>query len=165
MPPWLIPAALSLVVLTRPALGYVKGRPTFIFLRSIGYGAALARPAAKAFLRMQEAAARDGIWLRPGSGFRSWTSQAYLWTVAHAAAVKAAVLQLRPSLIDETVPPTAKPGYSNHNRGTAVDLANPQQPRASITFQSPEYKWLQANARLFGFKGLSTEAWHWEWVG
>lgn len=62
----------------------------------------------------------------------------------------------------------AKPGTSNHGWGKALDLAS------NINrFGSPEHKWMQENARRFGWEhphwarqgGGREEAWHWEFVG
>jgi LAS superfamily LD-carboxypeptidase LdcB len=61
----------------------------------------------------------------------------------------------------------AVPGTSIHGWGRAVDL---QDPTGKMTFDSPGYRWLQANAWRFGFVhpawaepgGSAPEPWHWE---
>jgi hypothetical protein len=61
----------------------------------------------------------------------------------------------------------AVPGTSVHGWGRAVDL---QDPGGKMTFSSPGYRWLQANAAHFGFVhpawaepgGSAPEPWHWE---
>lgn len=61
----------------------------------------------------------------------------------------------------------ANPGTSKHGFGRAVDL---QDHLGQLTFESPGYLWLAANAGRFGFfqppsvapGGANEEAWHWE---
>lgn len=63
---------------------------------------------------------------------------------------------------------SAKPGYSEHQLGTAVDL--------KIKYPSKEWTWLDQNAHKFGFimsyrynqseiTGYPFEPWHWRFVG
>jgi hypothetical protein len=64
----------------------------------------------------------------------------------------------------------AVPGTSNHGWGKAVDW---REGSAPMTFDSPGYAWLVANAGIFGWihpKGMKQggpvpEPWHWEWIG
>ncbi len=69
----------------------------------------------------------------------------------------------------------AKPGTSNHGWGLAIDIhfyIDGSSRRRSLTYNGPEYQWLLANARSFGFDnpswakqgGKKEEPWHWEWV-
>jgi LAS superfamily LD-carboxypeptidase LdcB len=61
----------------------------------------------------------------------------------------------------------AVPGTSVHGWGRAVDL---QDSNGKLTFDSPAYRWLKANAWRWGFVhpawaepgGSSPEPWHWE---
>jgi len=55
----------------------------------------------------------------------------------------------------------ALPGTSNHGWGRAVDRGEP----GGVTFTCRGYRWLKANAGEYGFIGLDTGAWHWDWVG
>jgi hypothetical protein len=55
--------------------------------------------------------------------------------------------------------PTARPGYSNHQMGLAMDLSyngNLIRSRSNAGFV-----WLKKNAGNFGFKNLPSEPWHW----
>jgi D-alanyl-D-alanine carboxypeptidase len=83
-------------------------------------------------------------------------------------------------LLTQMIKYKAPPGYSNHSNGLAVDF---NTKHGKITYaaskeQNPGWKttwfhrWLTAaksegssvtNAASFGFKPLSTEAWHWDY--
>ena len=54
-------------------------------------------------------------------------------------------------------PPTAVPGRSRHETGDAVDV----KLTGAGGRQSPEYRWLAANAARFGIFNLPSEPWHW----
>jgi type IV secretory pathway VirB2 component (pilin) len=58
-------------------------------------------------------------------------------------------------------PPTALPGYSEHNSGLAFDVACNGSTVTSKT--SPCFNWLQNNAATYGLKNLTlgNEPWHW----
>lgn len=47
--------------------------------------------------------------------------------------------------------PTARPGYSNHQMGLAIDF----------DLKSGDFDWLSANAAKYGLKNFPKEAWHW----
>jgi len=64
---------------------------------------------------------------------------------------------------DQCSPPTARPGYSAHERGLAVDF---QSNGVFINTQSnPAFRWLAANAGRYGFINLPSEPWHWSHPG
>ena len=56
-------------------------------------------------------------------------------------------------------PPTAPPGTSNHEQGTAVDFTC--NGGGTLSSSSPCFSWLQANAADYGFYNLPSEPWHW----
>lgn len=59
----------------------------------------------------------------------------------------------------ECSPPTARPGFSKHEQGRAIDF---QWNGAGITSRNTAaFQWLQANAPQFGFVNLPSEPWHW----
>ncbi|MBU3701910.1 MAG: hypothetical protein FGM58_07675 [Acidimicrobiia bacterium] len=64
---------------------------------------------------------------------------------------------------DACSPPTARPGYSAHERGLAIDFT------ANGAFinsrRDPAFVWLSANAGRFGFTNLPSEPWHWSHPG
>jgi LAS superfamily LD-carboxypeptidase LdcB len=120
-------------------IGYRRGRRVKIKVVQIGW-AEVEVKTAKAFLTMQAAAAEDGIGLYIRSGFRSheiqqWLYQAYKEGYGNKA---------------------ARPGFSNHQSGSALDIYLPDP--ATL-------EWLNKHGRRFGFKRtVKGEPWHWEYT-
>ena len=56
--------------------------------------------------------------------------------------------------------PTAIPGTGMHEVGLAIDFSNMCFPRSTCP-SNEAWRWLMENAGTFGFKKLSSEAWHW----
>lgn len=128
--------------------------------------------AAAAYNQMYAAAAQDGIYLTPCSGYRSYSRQKTLYfefvndyldsgyseAVAHDLASK----RRNP------------PGSSEHNIGICMDIIC---AASSANFQNTEaYAWLNAYAQDYGFilrypedkvsvTGVKFEPWHWRYVG
>ncbi|MBP7767325.1 M15 family metallopeptidase [Candidatus Saccharibacteria bacterium] len=112
------------------------------------------------FSAMLEKAKSDGVNLLPiSSGWRDPQKQIALrkqncpdWQTSPASACS---------------PPTAKPGTSNHESGQAIDFGNMCfSPNGSTSCPgNKRWEWLKANAGNFGFKPLSSEAWHWSTTG
>lgn len=95
---------------------------------------------------MLKAAKQAGVTLS-GGAFRTMESQKAL-RIQHGC----------PSLIassDSCSPPTARPGYSNHQMGLAIDFNNCSSHSTAC------WKWLNANAATYGFKNFAKEPWHW----
>jgi D-alanyl-D-alanine carboxypeptidase len=106
----------------------------------------LQKEAARSFLEMHAAAAKDGIELKVNSAFRSFSEQKRLYR------------KLGPEL-------AAKPGFSNHQLGLAVDIADTERSCDKGKCPTIKYWWLRRNAHFYGFKQtLKHERWHWEWV-
>lgn len=70
----------------------------------------------------------------------------------------------------------ARPGYSEHQTGLAIDITSLEHPTANEFEESEEYKWLKENCHKYGFvlrypegkehiTGYSTESWHFRYVG
>lgn len=101
-------------------------------------GKKVSKKTADAYFRMREAARRDGVHLSVVSGFRTYDEQAHLYRLYRAGRGNLA----------------APPGHSNHQNGWALDLN---------THGAGVYRWLNRNARRFGFKRtVPSEKWHWE---
>lgn len=119
-------------------VGYRRGKAFALDVVLIGH-TPVSIPTARAFLTMQAAAREAGIDLYVYSGFRTNERQA----------------ELRQAYLDGHGNKAARPGYSNHQAGTALDLL----------LDAPEtFAWLEANARRFGFRRtVAKEPWHWEY--
>jgi LAS superfamily LD-carboxypeptidase LdcB len=123
----------------RVAKGYRDGRPLKLRVVELD-GFDVEVGTARAFRAMQRAAAADGVDLRLVSGFRTHERQAELYRSFRRGHGN----------------PAARPGYSNHQAGRALDL----------DVDGSAYGWLQANARRHGFhRTVRGEPWHWEFFG
>lgn len=114
---------------------------------------------------MLAAAAAQGLTMSLTSSYRSYANQitTYNGWVATNGSAEAA----------DTV--SARPGYSEHQTGLAVDLGTSGCALECFA-GTPHYAWLQQNAASYGFiqryhaghegtTGYSPEAWHYRYVG
>ena len=125
------------------ATGYTSGKSFSIKLVTVD-GKKMEVKSANAYYVMAQAAAKKGVHLKVISGFRSYSQQLYLYNCYKNCNCNNCNL-------------AAKPGYSNHQSGHAVDLN---------TSSSGIYSWLSANAAKYGWKRtVPSEKWHWEWWG
>lgn len=127
----------------------------------------LTEEAEEAFESMAKEALEDGYTIKVSSGFRSYSYQKMLFDYAIKENKTNAVVSV------------AKPGYSEHQLGTAMDITG-----ASINFESAagnfdktqEDLWLRKNAYIHGFiqsypkdkvdtTGYKYEPWHYRYVG
>ena len=130
-------AVVDAVSACRPATGYSRGRPTQICVVTVD-GKLVEYRTAEAFQAMRAAAARDGVRISIVSGFRTMDQQRYLYNL---------YLSGRGNL-------AARPGYSNHQSGLALDLN---------TSSGGVLNWLNRNGARFGFRRtVPSENWHWE---
>lgn len=117
--------------------------------------------AADAWLRMQAAAAADGITLKIASAYRASSRQVEL-------------IQRKLDLgqqIADILQVLAPPGCSEHHTGRAVDIYQPGGPLVEEAFETTSaYAWLSQHAATFGFTlsfprnnayGYVYEPWHW----
>jgi len=137
--------AQSLVNCTpRTATGYRNGAAFTITVIEVD-GKPVEVQTANHYVAMQQAAGRAGVTLAITSGFRTQAEQQRLWNCYQNCNCNNCNL-------------AARPGYSPHQSGTALDLAN--------TRSAPVSNWLNANARTFGFvANVAGEPWHWDWTG
>ena len=125
----------------------------------------LRRGAARAWQRMREAAARDGIVLEAISGYRSHDYQLGIFERKRA----------RGQAVDAILAVNAAPGFSEHHAGLALDLGAPGEPPAEESFErTGAFAWLGAHAGTHGFAmsyprgnphGIVYEPWHWRYAG
>lgn len=125
----------------------------------------LRRPAADALMRMIGAARADGVRIRIVSGYRTYSTQRRLY-----------LNKLKKAGWNQTT--VARPGHSEHQLGTAVDLSD-GDPKTLLLESFGETKtgrWLTENAPDFGFAvsytranesltGYSPEPWHYRYFG
>ena len=131
--------------------------------------------ACDAFLKMQKAAAADGVTVWMQSGYRSVKYQTNLYEKKtqyyrnkgydEATAKEKAAAIVNP------------PGYSEHNCGLAADLNSPEHTGLDEGFENTAaFRWLCEHAGEYGFilrypKGaedkteITYEPWHWRYVG
>ncbi|MBL8611163.1 MAG: M15 family metallopeptidase [Myxococcales bacterium] len=120
------------------ATAYRAGSPFSIEVIHVG-GKAVSKPTGHAFLKMQKAAHAAGVRLAIASGFRTMKEQEYFYGCYKSGRCNNGNL-------------AARPGYSNHQSGSALDLTTSS--------------WLAANAGKFGFRRtVSGEPWHYEFSG
>jgi LAS superfamily LD-carboxypeptidase LdcB len=120
-----------------PETGYRKGVASPVCVTRLE-GMLVECGTAALFLQMKSAAAQQGVKLRIVSGFRSMKQQQTL----HACYQQG------------KCPQAAKPGYSHHQDGLALDLN---------TKERGVYEWLARSAAAFGFRRtVASEPWHWE---
>lgn len=123
--------------------------------------------ASQAFQRMKDAAAAEGVFMMPISGFRNVADQQDLFvrqTQRRGSEVEAAKY-------------SAPPGHSEHHTGYALDITDERRSDVDLKVAFDEtdvYRWLLTNARQFGFEqsfpanntqGVSYEPWHWRYIG
>jgi hypothetical protein len=124
----------------RSATGYQGGQKVKVKVVEVR-GAEIEVTTAKAFKTMARAARKAGIELAIRSGFRTHAKQARLYRQYRRGAGNLA----------------ARPGYSQHESGRALDL---------VITQERTYRWLLAHASEFGFhRTVRGEPWHWEYLG
>lgn len=130
-------------------------------------GICLTEESAKSFEKMAEKAKEDGLSIKISSGFRSYATQKILYEKA-----------LKENG-GETSISVAKPGYSEHQLGTTMDITGSSINYSSANGQfdkTPEDLWLRENAYLYGFiqsypkgkediTGYKYEPWHYRYVG
>jgi hypothetical protein len=117
---------------------YSKGSPSNVKVIRIG-GKRVTKTTGHAFLKMQKAALAAGVNLTINSGFRTQSEQQYLYNCYKSGKCNNGNL-------------AARPGYSNHQNGLALDLKTSS--------------WLSNNASKFGFRRtVPSEAWHYEYSG
>jgi peptidoglycan hydrolase CwlO-like protein len=106
---------------------------------------------------LREAAA-DGVVLC-GGGYRDPQAQIDL-RMAHCGTSDYAIYEMPASQCD---PPTAKPGFSQHEVGLAIDFTC--NGGGTVTRGSSCFTWLSAHAADYGFFNLPEEPWHWSTTG
>lgn len=123
--------------------GYKEGIPFQIKLLKID-DKLVEISTAKKFVEMQKAAIKESVPLSITEGFRTFKEQEYFYNCYITKKCN-------------NGNKAAKPGFSNHQLGTALDInLNGEGTKSSV------YKWLVKNANNFGFyQTIEEEPWHW----
>lgn len=128
-----------------------------------GRAICLISEAAHELAELADNARKDGLDIIVTSGFRSRATQEALYN--------------NRSHNDEEEESVAKPGHSEHQLGTTVDLTTSSISEASAAGAfgaTAEYKWLSEHAAEYGFvmsypegkdTGYIFEPWHWRYLG
>lgn len=127
-------------------IGYKDGKPlvfqaSYLGIDSSGNQLFLEQSAAINFKVMQAYAKLDGINLVINYAYRDKQTQKYLYRTSKRLA--------------------AKPGYSPHQSGIAVDIDGVVLKKHKTKI----YWWLYQNSKKFGFfQTIKHEPWHFEWL-
>lgn len=128
---------------------YVSGIPQGTVELSVIDGCPVATKIADQYLKLKAAAAQSGVTVQLNSGFRANDD---------IQMPDGSIKQGQKSLYQQYLNGgnlAAKPGYSNHQNGSAIDI--------NVT-NTNTYQWLVQNAIKFGFiRGVASERWHWEY--
>ena len=157
-------ASIWVVVNKKHPIRPVDFRPDLTIVR----GYQVATPAARPLSRMLTASDRAGFGFKIASAFRSYAYQQTVYGNVVASSGQTAADRL-----------SARPGYSEHQTGLAVDLVTPASPGCDFTAcfsTTPAGRWLTRNAWRYGFverypagqepvTGYSPEPWHLRFVG
>lgn len=129
------------------ATGWRHGKVVMLDLVDVGDGKMLHKPAAESFIAMRLAAKADGVDIILNEAHRSMPQQVRFWDAyqtALAEGKKHAVV--------------ARPGWSNHQTGTAIDAK-------TEGLHEPSYDWMLRRAHEFGWhRTVESERWHWEFL-
>ena len=130
------------------------------------YGHQLRAEAAKAADTMIDAAATDGVTLLVSSAYRSYAVQQQTYQYWVSVNGQQVADQL-----------SARPGYSEHQTGLAIDFASPEGCRLEECYRDTlAGQWLVKNAPRYGYilrfpdgrqsvTGYRFEPWHYRYVG
>ena len=124
-------------------------------------GHKIKKAASEPLMKMIDAARADGLNLLVISGYRTERTQRGLFNNS-----------VKRHGMDHALIYSAKPGYSEHQLGLAVDLNSTEESFD----QTKEYKWLKANSYKYGFierypkgkefiTGYGYEPWHYRYLG
>lgn len=104
------------------------------------------REAAEAYMKLREAAKKDGVNVAIFSGWRNR---------AHQSRLKSGGGRV------------GRVGYSEHHMGTTMDVTDTASNATSNSYgNSTSGRWMQRNAAKYGFKAtVRSEPWHWRYFG
>ena len=118
-----------------------------------------------AFLDMWHAAEQEGYYLMINSSYRSYQDQEAVYNNYKSSSGQKYADSI-----------AARPGSSEHQTGLAIDIFSKTNTNRNSFTDSPEAKWLEDNAHIYGFSlrypedkvditGYNYESWHFRYVG
>ncbi|MBE7046231.1 MAG: hypothetical protein E7396_02330 [Ruminococcaceae bacterium] len=124
----------------------------------------LRKETGEAFIRMRNAASNEGLSIMAVSGYRSVEYQDNLYNS-----------YLQSDSQQNVDRYSARPGYSEHHTGMAIDLFGSTHGLRNF-INTPEYPWVKENAHKYGFiirytetgefiTGYEFEPWHIRYIG
>lgn len=154
-----------------------KGDPELV-----GSPTPLLKPVYKAFNKMKDKAALDGITIEIVSAYRSYSRQKAIWNRKYSAHQKAGISPLEN--ISKIIEYSTLPGTSRHHWGTDLDIIDGSAPKEGDVLLTKKFhgsgpyanlrKWLENYAEDFGFiapytddknrKGFYYEPWHYSYA-
>lgn len=157
------PASLWVVVNKQHPLNPKNYAPADLV--TVGGGQYMRSDAAAALKQMLADAAAAGYTVIPASGYRSYDTQVTVYNNEVKAYGQTAA--------DSE---SARPGYSEHQTGLAIDLGSGGCNITDCFGDTPGGKWVTANAHRYGFilrypggstdiTGYRVETWHFRYVG
>ena len=132
-----------------------------------------------AFIKMKDAAEKDGIIIKLVSGFRDFYRQQMIWNNKYKKFTNEFSLD-GPTAIKEIIRFSTIPGTSRHHWGTEIDIIDKNFENEKDLLISKKYeeggifnslkKWMDKNSKRFGFyivydddsnrQGFEYEPWH-----
>jgi D-alanyl-D-alanine carboxypeptidase len=125
----------------------------------------ITKDAYDAFIDMWNAAQQEDIYLIVASGYRSKSEQEKEYKNYY---------NLKGEKYADTI--AARPGYSEHQTGLAIDVYSKECYTSSTFHESKSYEWLINNSYKFGYilrypkgkekiTGYNYESWHFRYLG
>ncbi len=157
------PTSVWIVVNKSRPLNPLSYTPTDLY--SVGNGQYLRKSAAQALATLIVDAKKQGLHINPLSGYRSYQTQVRVYGNE--------VLKYGQQIADTE---SAKPGYSEHQTGWAIDVGGGGCGIEDCFGKTAEGMWLATNAYKYGFivrytaakqsiTGYRAEPWHIRYIG
>jgi LAS superfamily LD-carboxypeptidase LdcB len=141
----------------------------------------LQKEAYQAFVKMQEAAQKEGVFIEIASGYRSFNRQKFIWNNKYTRYIQ---MGLTPKeAVQKIIEYSTIPGTSRHHWGTDIDIYDLNAEKTENILIEENYNkggvyeklkiWMDQNSKKFGFtlvytnkedrKGFKYEPWHYSY--
>jgi D-alanyl-D-alanine carboxypeptidase len=151
---------------------YSRGKPSTAELYLVQAGRKnlyLRKDAAMDYNRMRAAAVLSDVHLKLNSAFREMAHQEILYQkylTDYSNWEEATRAKPPTKTADDKPTPVARPGYSNHQSGVAIDVQRADGDNLKTKeYDSPTDLWLTANAKTYNFyRTVPREPWHFDHI-